>query len=168
MDKTDLSRLEVLKTRLRARLERTREGEYFRSVLPILRSSKVRGRRVNIPQVASAIRATAHMPGLGDRIDWSKVPNGNRFFWERREERDSQVCTALQKLALPDERVVVVWYPEAAGLLLKAAEVCRLASSLLDVAPNVWVVPVQSAEWLIEVDHFDHEVCFGRTVLPIA
>jgi hypothetical protein len=60
--------------------------------------------------------------------------------------------------------VAVVWSPFHAGLRIRALDLARYATTVLDAETEVWIVAAVGGPWLIEVSHWDHEVCHTRSM----
>ena len=164
MQPSDRERLEARKQRLRATLIRSRDGEYLRPLVTTLRQPPTRCSRVSVRALASILGPVMALEGKGDRIDWAQLPEGACNVWDTRPDRDALFRRALGELARPTDRIIVAWHPLRAGLRIRAGDADRLAPDILDAAPDLWVVPADRPGWLIEVAHFDHQVCYARTL----
>jgi hypothetical protein len=164
MDQTDRDRLEFKKARTRARLARAHEGQYLRPLIVPLRRSGLRCSRVGARALSTLLAPVVGLDGRDGRIDWARLPDGTCRAWTSREKRDDLFRHALEALARPSDRILVVWHPMFAGLRIRAGDAAGLTTALLDAAPEVWVLPADRPGWLIESALFDNEICFARTL----
>ena len=146
------------------RLSRQEWSRDFRQLAPALCKAGVRFAKL-VPQVTTRLLGTmTDAPGQDERFSWEQIEGGQRHAYATIAERDAFLARALADCALPASRVAVIFHPASAGVRLAAADIPQHAPLLFDIAPQLWLIDGQGGQWLIEIDRFDQEVCWSRTM----
>jgi hypothetical protein len=164
MDETRRNALLEKRRLLRLRHARRDVSASFRRVACGLRREGVRCAKLMPEACRHALGTLASGPGRDERLDWTVIRNGSCRTWTSDEERNRLVASALAACTRPEARVAVVWSPFSAGLRIGADDLARHADAILDEATEIWIVAADGGPWLIEVSHWDREVCHTRSM----
>jgi hypothetical protein len=150
---------------LQLRIEREGWCRQFRGVAPALRARGLRISKRLPAQLSPWLAVTQRLPGRDERIFWPEVPNGVWQPWD-----DGMACAALLQTALREcggrvGRVLVVFHPAEAALMIHARELVDawpvLHAALYD---STWIVPEDRRPWLVEVCPGDHDLGYVTEV----
>lgn len=146
---------------LQLQLERGELSRQFRGVAPALHARGLRFHKLLPASLSPWLGVLARLPGRDERISWPGVPEGVCGTWE--DDRD---CAAALERALRaceglDGRVMLVFHPAQAALVIGAADLVQAWPALhVALYEATWIVPMDRRPWLIEISPADHELCF--------
>jgi hypothetical protein len=150
---------------LQLRLEREAWCRQFRAVAPALCARGLRISKRLPAQLSPWLAVTQRLPGRDERIFWPEVTNGVCRPWD-----DAAECAALLESALREcgglgGRVLVVFHPAEAALLIDARDLVDawpvLHAALYD---STWIVPGDRRPWLVEVSPGDRDLGYVTEV----
>jgi hypothetical protein len=160
-------RARLLQRRRMLQLRVEREGwcRQFRTLAPALCAGGLRITK-RLPAFLSPwLAVTRRLPGRDERIFWPEVPNGVWQPWD-----DAAQCAALLESALRacgglEGRVLVVFHPAEAALVIGARDLVAawptLHAALYD---STWIVPEDRRPWLVEVCPGDRDLGYVTAV----
>lgn len=160
----------LLKRRhLLLRQERANASRTFRTVAPLLCEREIRFAKSTPEQCRRSLGTLADGPGQDERLLWTHLEEGVCRPWADRDERDRLLKDALAACTAPDETVAVIWHTHEAGLRLKSRDLAEHSALILDPhGDTIWIVAAAGGRWLIELAYWDRELCYIRSMPPVA
>lgn len=165
MQETQRYRLLQRRRMLQLRLERQEHTRQFRGIAPALHARGLRFRKLLAASLSPWLAVTARLPGRDERIDWPLVPDCSCHAWQDASECARQLERALLACAGLEGRVLVVFNPFEAALVIHARDLVAAWPDIHDALyESTWIVPCDRRPWLIEVSPSDRELCYAAEV----
>ena len=160
-------RAQLLQRRRMLQLRIDREGwcRQFRGIAPALRGRGLPISKRLPAQLSPWLAVTQRLPGRDERIFWPEVPNGVLRAWDDAAECVTLLESALRACGGLDGRVLVVFHPAQAALLIHARDLVAAWPLMHDALyEETWIVPEDRRPWLVEVSPGDRDLGYVTEV----